>query len=67
MKIDLPALRAALATLEAHETLIQECIHHEADGAISIHPRDIYAAFGSAVHAIVDDEWRPTELLEEEN
>ena len=66
MKVNLPALRAALATLAAHEDLLVAAIKDETqDGRVlmlsSATPQETHDRFVSALYHIVADEFRSPE------
>ena len=61
--VNIPALRAALETLKAHEDLIEDCI---CEGRVALEPRTIHrheaqSLVLDALYRICDDDWRSEE------
>lgn len=55
LRIDLPALRAAMKTIEAHAGLIDQCYSENADADNNA------SKMARVLRLIVDDEWRPSD------
>jgi hypothetical protein len=59
--VNVPKLREALATLKAHEDLIEDCVCNgevRMDGKVRLH--DVPGVLYDALYRIIEDDWRPS-------